>query len=319
MMTMDSGSEGDLPRGIALAWGVAANPQRGPRRELTLEGIVEAAVRIADADGIGAVSMASVAAALGFTTMSLYRYVSAKDDLLLLMQESGIGLPPLDIGVGTGSADAADWRDGLTRWYRAVLEGYSTHPWLLDIPLDTEPNTPNNLAWLDAGLSALTETPLAQTSRVSALLLLSAYSRWAAQLMRNHDGPTIPPAALAELVTPEQFPFLAPAIAAGAFSDGAGSEGAGSEGRGSEGAGDALDFGLFRILDGLEAHIRNLESGTVAVIPAPDARAVELAKNIARDERVKNAADRVKDAEGKLRDARQKQREAEKAARDRLS
>ncbi len=68
---MDSGSDGDLPRGIALAWGVAANPQRGPRRELTLESIVEAAVRIADADGLGAVSMSSVASTLGFTIMSL--------------------------------------------------------------------------------------------------------------------------------------------------------------------------------------------------------------------------------------------------------
>ena len=64
-------SDPDLPRGVALAWGVAANPQRGPKRELSIERIVDAAVEIADAGGLGAVSMASVSASLGFTTMSL--------------------------------------------------------------------------------------------------------------------------------------------------------------------------------------------------------------------------------------------------------
>src|SRR6188508_1559790 len=93
----------DLPRGVALAWGVAANPQRGPKRELSIERIVEAAVEIADAEGLAAVSMSSIAASLGFTTMSLYRYVSAKDDLIMLMQEYGTGLPPASI------VEAPDW------------------------------------------------------------------------------------------------------------------------------------------------------------------------------------------------------------------
>ena len=81
----------ELPRGVALAWGVAADPQRGPKREMSVEKIVEAAVELADAEGLGAVSMAAVAARLGYTPMSLYRYVSAKDDLMLLMQEEATG------------------------------------------------------------------------------------------------------------------------------------------------------------------------------------------------------------------------------------
>ena len=52
----------ELPRGVALAWGVATNPQRGPKRELSIERIVEAAIEIADAEGLGAVSMSRVAA-----------------------------------------------------------------------------------------------------------------------------------------------------------------------------------------------------------------------------------------------------------------
>ena len=61
----------------------ASPPTRsaGPKREMSVEKIVEAAVEIADAEGLGAVSMAAVAARLGYTPMSLYRYVSAKDDL----------------------------------------------------------------------------------------------------------------------------------------------------------------------------------------------------------------------------------------------
>ena len=136
-------SEVDLPRAVALAWGVAANPQRGPKRELSIERIVEAAIAIADEDGLAAVSMSSVATALGFTTMSLYRYVTAKDDLIQLMQETGIGLPPASI------AEAPDWRAGLIQWSRETLASYAAHPWLIDIPILGSPNTPNNLAWMD--------------------------------------------------------------------------------------------------------------------------------------------------------------------------
>ena len=101
-----------LPRAVALAWGVAANPQRGPKRELSIERIVDVAVELADAGGLSAVSMSSVATALGFTPMSLYRYVTAKDDLLVLMQERGIGVPPESVNEVDG------WRARLHAWSR---------------------------------------------------------------------------------------------------------------------------------------------------------------------------------------------------------
>jgi AcrR family transcriptional regulator len=293
MNDMDPGSDGDLPRGIALAWGVAANPQRGPRRELNIEGIVEAAVSIADADGLSSVSMSSVATALGFTTMSLYRYVSAKDDLILLMQEAGVGLPPLSIG------EATEWRDGLTRWYRAILDVYATHAWLLDIPIEGEPSTPNNLAWLDAGLAVLVDTPLDPASRVAAVLMLSGHSRWEAQVSRfatDVSEPALAPELLAELITPEQFPFLAPAIAAGAF---------------SASAANPFEFGLLRILDGIGLHITELGAGRPGTASQPDPD-----REFARDERVKKAKAHTKDVEGKLREARQKEREAISKARE---
>ena len=140
----------ELPRGVALAWGVAADPQRGPKREMSVEKIVDAAVELADAEGLGAVSMAAVAARLGYTPMSLYRYVSAKDDLILLMQEER---DRASAGVGArdrGLARAAE------RIFRAQLSIYLRHPWMLDIPITGSPTTPNSSAWMDvdAGRSA---------------------------------------------------------------------------------------------------------------------------------------------------------------------
>ncbi|MES1212422.1 MAG: helix-turn-helix domain-containing protein, partial [Leifsonia sp.] len=138
-------AEPELPRAVALAWGIAANPQRGPKRELSIERIVEVAMQLADAGGLASVSMAAVASELGFTPMSLYRYLSAKDDLVLLMQESGVGVPPesiLEAASGEGG-----WRAALTAWEQGQLAGYLEHPWLLDIPIASMTPTPNNLAW----------------------------------------------------------------------------------------------------------------------------------------------------------------------------
>jgi AcrR family transcriptional regulator len=293
---MDPLDDDSLPRGIALAWGVAANPQRGPKRELNIELIVDAAIQIADEQGLSAVSMSSVATALGFTTMSLYRYVTAKDDLILLMQEVGMGAPPLSI------AEASDWRDGLLRWYRAVLDVFAAHPWILDVPIVGAPNTPNNLSWLEIGLEVLKDTPLDQRSRVAAMLLLSGQSRWEAQIARNYmrEGEVAAAtAALATLMTPEQFPYLYPAIVAGAF---------------DADADNPFEFGVSRVLDGIAKNITDISSGRSAPPQPPDPD-----RTFARDEHVKKARERVKDAEGKLRDARQKEREAIAKARERAA
>jgi AcrR family transcriptional regulator len=296
---MDDAADVELPRGIALAWGVASNPSRGPKRELSIEGIVEAAITIADASGLAAVSMASIATALGYTTMSLYRYVSAKDDLILLMQEAGMGLPPLTV------TEAEGWRDGLMRWYRASLATYSEHPWLLDIPAEGVPSTPNYLGWLDAGLQVLDSTPLDARQRVAAVVTLSGHSRAGATIARSREraesDPDVASAALvAELVTAEQFPSLFPAIEAGAFRS----------------ADNPYEFGVSRLLDGLELLISQLQNGDTS---PPEAAPPTLDPSIAREEQVKRARQTVKDAEGRLRDARQKEREAIAKAHERAA
>jgi hypothetical protein len=67
----------ELPASIAAAWGLRERPHKGPKPGLSLNRIIDAAVRLAASQGLDAVSMSRVASELGASTMSLYRYVSA--------------------------------------------------------------------------------------------------------------------------------------------------------------------------------------------------------------------------------------------------
>ena len=99
-----------LPPGLDLLWGRRGRGQRGPKPGLSIDAIVAAAIRLADAEGLEAVSMARVAEQLGFTTMSLYRHVSSKEELLQLMWN----------GSAQGAEDMVltgdDWRSRLRMW-----------------------------------------------------------------------------------------------------------------------------------------------------------------------------------------------------------
>jgi AcrR family transcriptional regulator len=115
--------------------------------------IVDAAVRLADAEGVDAVSMRRIASELGVGTMSLYRYVETKDDLLDLMCDQVMG-EDADGGSGSGSGDdgsvgdgevGADWRadlSGIALRYRALM---LRHPWMLPISASRPPLGPNVL------------------------------------------------------------------------------------------------------------------------------------------------------------------------------
>jgi AcrR family transcriptional regulator len=295
----------ELPHAVALAWGVATNPQRGPKRELSIERIVEVAVQLADGGGLAAVSMAAVASELGFSAMSLYRYVAAKDDLLLLMEEEGVGLPPESI------REAEGWQAGLRAYLSAVTDTYVAHPWLLDLPITGTPITPNSLAWLDAVLEVLEPTPFTAQDRLAVSLMLLAQARWEGHLSRGQaaaeaaEGAPSPEidrrraALLLELVSAERFPFLAPLLQSGAFGD--------------DGY-DPFVFAADRLLEGLEGYVRDREAGA-----PPAAAPPVLADPAERDPKVKEAVKARREAEKRLREARTRERDALKAARDRLA
>lgn len=304
-MTPETPVEPELPRGVALAWGVAANPQRGPKREMSIERIVDAAVEIADAEGLAAVSMSRVAQSLGYTTMSLYRYVTAKDDLLVLMQERGTGLPPEP----DPEVDPSDWRERLRAIGRAQIDMHRVHPWLLDIPIQGTPITPNNLAWMDAMLSALSDVPLDEDERVAVILLVTGQLRWQSTIERSYevaaDAAGIDPQAIDDgrsavldaFVTAEEFPALRRAVDAGVFAEGE----------------DPFAFGLERVLDGVADYVAKRERGPR---PAPPVVHREPA-GVSGDRRVRESRKAVREAEKRLREARKVERQAVREARTR--
>ena len=248
MVDDDSREQPSLPHVLAVGWGLQSAPTRGPRPAMTAAGIVAAAVAIADADGVAAVSMANVAERLGFTTMSLYRHVSSKDDLLALMFDAAVGDAPK-------RGRRRGWRAGLRRWAEGLFAVYRLHPWALDIPITGPPALPNQLAWLDWGLAELDGTGLEIGERLSVMLLLSGYVRNVAVLTRDlasgHERAGSTPASvqadyealLGSLVTARRFPALHAAVHGGLFSDGDPED-------------LEFEFGLATILDGVEALIQ---------------------------------------------------------------
>src|SRR6476660_4694018 len=146
-------------------WSRLANPSRQPKEGLTLQRIARAGMEIADADGLGAVSMARVAKRCGFTTMALYRHVASKDELLLLMFNEAIAPAPR-------IPDGLDWAEGLRVWTRQIVERLSVSPWAVEIN-PTGLNTPGQLAVLDTGLQILDPTGMDYGDRANVLLVIS--------------------------------------------------------------------------------------------------------------------------------------------------
>jgi AcrR family transcriptional regulator len=245
---MNHGDDGDggapdLPPSIELAWGLRGRGKRGPKPGLTLDRIVAAGIKVAHTDGLGALSMARVASELGVGTMSLYRYVAAKDELLTLMVDAALASPP--------EGPDEDWRSGLTRWAVGVRDAYRRHPWSLRVPISAPPLGPNNVAWLEQALRALAGTPLSEQDKLSCILLVSGFVRNDAILTADFaaasGGEPVMPGygkLLSRLIDAARFPALHRAIASGALDD-------------EDDIDAEFTFGLARILDGIETLIRS--------------------------------------------------------------
>src|ERR1700748_2409122 len=132
--------ETGVPASVAAAWGVRDRPHKGPKPALSLARIVDAAVRIADTEGLDAVSMGRVAASLDTAPMSLYRHVSSKEELVKLMVDAAWGdsLGP--------SLSEEGWRAGLSRWAWAMRDALRRHPWAPPTPTSGLPIMPREIA-----------------------------------------------------------------------------------------------------------------------------------------------------------------------------
>ncbi|MFF4121979.1 GntR family transcriptional regulator [Microbispora rosea] len=125
-------------------------PGPGTERELTRERVVRAAIEIADAEGLTALSMRGVAARLGVAAMSPYRYVGGKDDLILLMADAAFG------ELGYPADPPAGWRERLEIAGRTLWATFRRHPWLAQLsPLGRPLPLPGLTAHADWALAAL--------------------------------------------------------------------------------------------------------------------------------------------------------------------
>jgi AcrR family transcriptional regulator len=203
----------DIPGYLVAAWRGEGGRRPGPRRSLNARAIAAAGVTLADEGGLGSVSMRSVGAKLGMTSMGLYRYVQSKNELLAIMIDEALGpanFPPY----GTSA-----WRDRLTSWSYAARSRYEAHPWVLGVWLPDPPALPNQIHWTERGLEALQPTGLAETEKLSVLLLVNVYVRGQTQLATGFaSAPPDAPAGtgyaqlLLRLIEPERFPHLVAAM-----------------------------------------------------------------------------------------------------------
>ena len=168
---------------IELLWGPRPQPTRGPKPALSIDRIAQAAIAVADAEGLAGVSMQRVAAELGVTKMALYRYVPGKADLIALMVDTAGDPPP----VLDGEADG--WRAQLGHWARRLLAVFQRHPWLLDATVGPRIMGPNELGWLEQAVAALEGTGLDGGERMDAVVVILGHVRTIAQQSRTPTGP----------------------------------------------------------------------------------------------------------------------------------
>ena len=147
----------------------AQAPTRFAAQRLSREEIVAAAVAAADRDGVDAVSMRRVAAALGSGTMSLYRHVASREQLLDLMIDSaysGIELPARPSGA---------WRHDLALLAHAQRRMMRAHPWAALLVGSRPPVLAGFLRPLEFALAALTGAGLEITDAAGAAATLNAF------------------------------------------------------------------------------------------------------------------------------------------------
>jgi AcrR family transcriptional regulator len=156
-------------------WTRPERSARGPAPEHSRAEIAAAGITLADARGLGAVTMRSAAAAIGTAPASLYRYVATRDELVELMADQVYGeMSYHQPGPGDPVA-ALLW---LAQQSRAV---YHRHPWLLDVPATGNLPGPNAVAFIEHTLAALAAVDLTGPEKLVTVGLFSGVVRLFAQ------------------------------------------------------------------------------------------------------------------------------------------
>lgn len=150
---------------------VVVGPSRAePSGELSRARIVAAAVRVADEEGLEALSLRAVAARIGAPVMSLYRHVASKDELLLAMSDAAMG------ELSWPAEPPAGWRAQLEVASRLEWAVFRRHPWLARVAYITRPTiSPASAAFAEWVFRALSATPLDAADKLRVHVLLHSF------------------------------------------------------------------------------------------------------------------------------------------------
>jgi AcrR family transcriptional regulator len=246
-MTEFSGG-GDPARSMALLW---RTTERAGRKGLSVDRIVEAAIAVADEEGLGALTMRRVAERLDVGTMSIYTHVPAKAELIDVMLDTVLAEV-------TGPDHApGPWRERLEQVARGLRALYLRHPWLLHVATTRPPMGPNVIAKYEHELRAVDGIGLTDIEMDAVVTLINDFvhgtvrSAIEAAEVERRTGLTdeqwwYRQAPLLERVLdPARFPL---AVRVGTA--------AGEEHQAAYDPEHAFAFGLQRVLDGIEALVR---------------------------------------------------------------
>jgi AcrR family transcriptional regulator len=154
-------------RATDLVW---EDTQPAPPGGLTRAAIVEAAMRIADEDGLEAVSIRRVAAELEARPMSLYTHIASKEDLVALMANEAVA------HVVVPEPLPADWREALTAIGRRTRDAFRAHPWVLKALAGQRNFGPNATAHAAQSEAAVAGLGLSRKDAAAVLGMVDDYT-----------------------------------------------------------------------------------------------------------------------------------------------
>ena len=201
-------------------WSLPEHGERGPKPRHSRTAIAEVAIRIADAEGIDAVTMRRIAAELGIGTMSLYNYVPTKDHLVQLMIDQTAS------EYTYRPRPQADKRAAIADLARQGRDLVQRHHWLPAVVHRPPVMGPNALRYIDYFLGLLAGTKLGTREKMELLALVNGfalmYGGFQAALAeeRARTGVTAeeqaaaPVAILVAAAASGQYPNLAAALTA---------------------------------------------------------------------------------------------------------
>jgi AcrR family transcriptional regulator len=250
-MADEIAGRGDPLKILQLMWTEREAPRRGPRPRVALQDLVLAGIRIADAEGLDAVSTRRVAEAVGISAMSFYTHIPGKAELLDLMLDAVVGLrsdeaPP--------AFEPREWRRNLEMIARSLWEFYLAHPWVLQVATHRPVLGPNTMRVSELAYSAVDNLGLSDLEMDKVFALIASYVAGAVRdaarekQVREATG----------MSDDEWWHIVEPFLGSLDFSPYPTLSRVGSAAGEAHGAHDphgAFEFGLARILDGLALFI----------------------------------------------------------------